>query len=206
MVRRRNLILATVALTLALSACSSNSEHSSTVTIVGAPTASPNASHATVNKPGNVPVEIGKAHAIAFPGTNKTAVTVTLRSVKSGIQCTQQFAPSATLGQHIAVDMELTTAKDYESLTGGQPLRLFGNDFSAVVADGQPLVPLILDGGCVDNEFPLDVPAGATSSGVLILDAPVDTEALAWNPSTFEFKFDAPWEWPLSYNFLLRMF
>jgi len=143
-----------------------------------------------------IATKLGEPVVITYPGTTKAAVTITIDKIQTNLQCTEQFAIPAQHGQYLGLVMTVVTDADYEKLTGGGSMRIYGNDFSTATSAGGPLTSVNGSGGCVADEFPLDVPAGATIRGVDVLDVPAGVTRLVWNQSTFAAEVAAR-EWSI---------
>jgi len=149
-----------------------------------------------LNAHGAIPTRLGEPVVITYPGTDKAAVTITIDKIQTNLSCTEQFAIPAQSGQYLGLSVTVTTDADYEKLTGGGSMRIYGNDFSTATSADGPLTSVNGSGGCVADEFPLDVLAGATTSGIDVLDVPLGVTSLVWNQSTFSTEVPAR-EWPV---------
>ncbi len=145
-----------------------------------------------------VDVALGESVVINFPGTDRAGVSFKFTQIDTAVQCTGEFAFPAPAGQWLAVHFEVTTTDDYEILSGNQPMRFFGNDFfTSSSADGA-LVGSNGMSGCIEgDDAVLDVPAGTTTQGILVLNAPADATSLVWEESTFVLNDIPRYEWSL---------
>lgn len=150
----------------------------------------------SLNAHGMIDTEVGDSIIIKFPGTDKTAVEFTVTQIDRDVQCTEQFAIPPQNGEFIGLVIEATTADDYMSVSGNEPMRFFRNDFYSAISTDSDLTEAGSGTGCIGDEFPLDVPAGKTVTGRVMLDLPPTTTSIVWEPSTF--VIDVPGrEWVL---------
>lgn len=174
-----------VPLMLAMTACSPSAEPEP---IVSSPALEPSSTPEgpSLNTRGAIDTSLGEQIIVTFPGTDRAGVTLSVDQVDLAVQCTGDFAFPAPSGQWIAVRYTVTTSADYQALSGNQPMRLYGNDFATSIDADGVLSPSNGMSGCIEgDDAVLDIPAGATTNGVLVLDAPPGVTRLVWEPSTF---------------------
>lgn len=139
---------------------------------------------------------IGEPVTISFAGTEDVAVEFTVNSIQLDVKCTSEFAFPPTQGQFIALDITVTTAEDYEEISGNAPMRFFRNDFSSATASNSETVEAGSGVDCITGGLPLDIPAGTVTTGFVLLDVPLSAVSLVWQPSTFSIAVDGR-EWSL---------
>jgi hypothetical protein len=154
-----------------------------------------------LNEHGMVPMTYEDAAVIYYPGTDDIAVSMTVSSVTRNFQCTDElWATYPEKGEHVALNMTITTDVNYEKLSGNQPMRLFWHDFYYRTADTAERSEIGTGGiGCVpeDVDMPLDIPAGQTITHPYIIDVPQNATSITWEPTTFVVPDLGGWEWPL---------
>ena len=109
------------------------------------------------------------------------------------------YTPSE-IGEFVALTFEITTAEDYLNLMAAkEPLPVYWQDWVTYNAAGEVVENTASGFGCFPDEEQLKndgFPAGTTTTGVYVVDAPLDAISVAWAPTYIQgVSEDDRWEW-----------
>ncbi len=151
---------------------------------------------------GNIPLTVGQKGVIK-DASGAAAITFTVTSIQPDPTCTapEEDQLSAENGQFIAVGLSFETSADYVSVMNtGALMQLNSQDWTGYGADGTQLVNSDAGLSCLTaaEQVPLDIPAGATTTGTYVLDLATGATSIAWSPSdvTSVVADASRWEWP----------
>jgi hypothetical protein len=143
---------------------------------------------------------------IVLPDSDLPAIQFTVTAITPNFACT---ADPATVvepvnGQFVAVAMNFTTDPNYlTAMDNGAPLHMSQSDWIGFLGDEAGTQVMNTDGGntCISaaEQFPTDIPAGANSSGTIVLDMATDAVSISWGPSGVT-NLDpglTRWEWTM---------
>jgi hypothetical protein len=141
-----------------------------------------------------------------LPDSDQPAIQFTVTAITPNFTCT---ADPATVvepvnGQFVAVAMNFTTDPAYlTAMDDGAPLHMSQSDWIGFLGDEAGTQVINTDGGntCISaaEQFPTDIPAGANSSGTIVLDMSSDVFSISWGPSGVT-NLDpglTRWEWSM---------
>jgi hypothetical protein len=156
---------------------------------------------------GGIPLEIGTIGMIVLPDSDLPAIQFAVTSITPNFTCTADPAtvtPSAN-GQFVAVTMNFTTDPNYlTSMVDSAPLHMSQADWIGFLADdaGTQVTNSEAGNTCISaaEQFPADIPAGANTSGTIILDMASDVFSISWGPSgvTNLDPGETRWEWMMT--------
>ncbi|WP_146078086.1 hypothetical protein [Subtercola sp. Z020] len=169
---------------------------------IAAPSAEPTKTLPATNTNGNLEKAIGEDGAVVFAGGEENAFTFKVTNIEVNPDCTGDgsFKVPSKNGEFVALTFEITTSADYlKVMSGGEPLRLFWQDWKGYSATGTVVEngPNGLTCFARDESMPLDIPAGTTSTGKFVLDLDPSAASVGWSPSYVRGQDKSGWEWAI---------
>ena len=157
-----------------------------------------------VNERGNLLKAIGEEGAVTFPGSDRDAINFRVTSIVRDPDCTGDamwYQPSEN-GQFVALTFEITTADDYlDLMSAKEPLNVFWQDWISYNAAGEVVDNTASGYGCLPEDQQLEATGfapGTTTTGVYVVDAPLDAVSVAWTPAYVQvLSEDDRWEWQI---------
>lgn len=147
---------------------------------------------------GNLAKDIGEEGFATYGDVQYLTFAVTEIQLDPICNPAEGFGMGPQVGRFVALRFEISTTPDYiaQSLQT-EPLKMFWNDFVAYSKDGSLLETGNAGTTCFEEPeaIPFEIPAGATSTGWLVMDVPADAASVAWQPSYVLRGDDAGWEW-----------
>ena len=166
------------------------------------------ASEVVANAPktdfGNIALADGEKGTILFAGTTDPSIQFSVTGITPNPTCTEDPALvlSPENGQFVAITMELTTAAEYASaMSSGALLQIASADFVGLLPDGTTVLNSDAGISCVPEaeQLPTELPAGATTTGTVILDLSPETTSFSYSPTgvTGLESTTTRWEWAI---------
>jgi hypothetical protein len=152
-----------------------------------------------LNERGNIAMIIGQPGELTSLATGQPAVQFSVTEIGLEVTCTNDATPEN--GQFVAVTMQLTTATDYlDVMSANEPMLVSWQDWTGYSTDGIPVEVSGAGADCLpDQSFPAGLPAGETTTGVIVLDVTPETTSVSWTPQFAVGIAEqlSSWEWEL---------
>jgi hypothetical protein len=158
--------------------------------------------NSTLTANNNIPLAVGQQGIIADE-TGAPAITFTVNSIQQDPTCTapEEDQLSAENGQFVAVNMTFVTSPTYVSvMSTGADMQMNSTDWMGYGPDGSELLNSDAGLTCLaaEEQLPLDIPAGTTTTGTYVLDLSTGATSISWSPFDVTQTGDVAsrWEWP----------
>lgn len=153
---------------------------------------------------GNIALEQGATGTILFAGTSDPSIEFTVTGITPNPTCTEdpELVLSPENGEFVAITMAFTTAEDYATaMDSGGLLQIAASDFVGILPDDTTVSNSNAGASCVPEaeQLPAEIPAGATTTGTVILDLSPTTTSFSFSPTGVTGLESATtrWEWAI---------